>query len=72
MAFMRPATPAQTAPQALDELGGIQEASAAGAKPDDAFSESDLLAGNAGFGPDEVCEPEGRRAPRRAAQAAGR
>jgi hypothetical protein len=58
MAFMRPAPPAQTSPQALDELGGISQAPAAGAQPDDAFSEADLLTGNAGLDPQEVSESQ--------------
>jgi hypothetical protein len=55
-----PVTPT-SAPQALpglDQLDGCMGTPADHAQPDDDFDQADLLAGNAGLGPDEIHEPE--------------
>jgi hypothetical protein len=55
-----PVTP-KKAPLALPRLDGLDSfmgASADHAQPDDDFAEADLLAGNAGLGPEEAHEPE--------------
>lgn len=61
MAILPATNPGKTLPQAhpgMHEPDGVSGASAADAQPED-FDEADLLAGNAGLGPDEVLEPDG-------------
>ena len=53
-----PTWPLPPAHPNLDEPGGIVQASAEGAQPDDDFSEADLLAGNAGLDPGDLHEPD--------------